>query len=376
MEVETIPLRCELNEPFGFAQGWYESRENLIVKITTAEGIEGFGECFGPIKLNKEAVESLLTPLLLGERVFQTKRLWRKMYRSLRASFQTFVPLTALSGVDVALWDAKAKLMDRPLGDLLGGRVRDRVSAYATGHYFKRTDSLQQLLELIVEEAKKNVKEGFSSIKLKLGLEKIGFSVEDDLKLVNAVREELGEDTGIMVDANYAYSRLEAERVGRALENCDIKWFEEPISPDDFEGMRQLRGALSIPVAAGECLGPEGEFLRLFEEEAVDIVQPDICTAGGITVMENVLRVAEAKGIKLIPHVWGTPVATAANLQIMSTFESPPLLELDRSQHPIRTELREELLTIDGSQVWVPSRPGLGLGLKEELLRDINEKYE
>ncbi|MDN5698612.1 MAG: hypothetical protein L0G70_11670, partial [Rubrobacter sp.] len=151
--VETIPISHTLDQPFGNGQGWTTSRQYLIVRITAEDGTVGYGECWGPVAGNDRIIEDILAPLVLGEEATATGRLWEKMHFKLRWAFHSFAPYSALSGMDIALWDLKGRLLGRPIHELLGGAFRESVPAYATGHYFRKVETLEEQISAVLEDA-------------------------------------------------------------------------------------------------------------------------------------------------------------------------------------------------------------------------------
>ncbi|WP_331233340.1 mandelate racemase/muconate lactonizing enzyme family protein [Natronorarus salvus] len=367
--VETVALEAPLSEPFGYSQEWVDTRSALLVRIESSDGTVGWGECWGPIAGTRGTVEQLLRPVVLGEDPMAVERLYDRMYDVCRAAYQSVVPLPAISGVDVALWDLAGKLQGRSVASLIGARQRSETRAYATGHYFKPVEDLEEQYRRIVEEATENAALG--ALKLKVGLQLLGYGPDEDLELVRRVRDAVGEDVDLMVDANYAYDRPTARRVGERLEAYDVRWFEEPVRPEDLGGYADLRRTLSVPIAGGECHTP-AEFDRLLEADALDIAQPDLCNVGGITPARRLAdRVRSSRTVAIVPHVWGTPIAIGASLQYIATLANDAPLEFDRSPNPLREELTTRRFVDDDGTVSIPSKPGLGVDLD----RDAVEAY-
>ncbi|MDH7500844.1 MAG: mandelate racemase/muconate lactonizing enzyme family protein, partial [candidate division NC10 bacterium] len=198
-----------------------------------------------------------------------------------------------------------------------------------------------------------------------------------------AVREAIGPAVLLMVDANHAYNPMTAIRVGRELEKSDVFWFEEPVIPEDLPGYIEVKEALDIPIAGGECEYTRFGFRELISRRAVDILQPDTCRIGGLSEAKKIAAQASAWGIPYVPHVWGTPVAMAAALHLLAVlpdtprcwnplpFFQAPVLEFDRTPHPIREEIAVEPIPMEGGWVKVPTAPGLGIEIREDIL----EKY-
>ncbi len=365
--VDAIPLAAPVDEPFGYAQAWVETRQATLVRIETADGTVGWGECWGPTAGTRETVAELFAPELLGEDPHRVEALHDRLYARSRAAYQSVVPLPALSGIDIALWDLRGKLLDRPVAELLGSRRRDAVRAYATGHYFKQGAGIDEQYRRIAEEAAANA-EALGAVKAKIGLSFLGYSHEEDVELVHRIREAIGEEATLMVDANYAYDLATARTVGRALDQFDVYFFEEPVHPEQLEAYADLRRTLDVRVAGGECHAPY-EFTRLLQLGGLDVAQPDVCNVGGLTAARRIAIECRGRGVPVVPHVWGTPVALAASLQLLATLPTEPWLEFDRSSNPLREELSSEPFAADGDgRVAIPDRPGIGADLDADAI--------
>ena len=361
-------LETALTEPFAYSQAWYERRGAMLVEIIGDDGLSGWGEAFGPPRLTA-AVAEYYRPLLIGADALATEAIWQTLYNRLRDHGQKGIAIEALSAIDIALWDLKGKFLQLPVHRLLGGPLRSRVEAYATGFYRKRHGDPMQYL---VQEAHDRAAAGFRAIKLKLG-----FGMDSDIRLCHAVRAAVGPDIGIMVDANHAYDATAAIRLGRRIEALDITWFEEPVPPEDLAGYREVKAALTIPIAGGEAEFTRWGFRNILVERAMDILQPDVCAAGGISECKKIADMASAFGVRVNPHVWGTGVALAASLHLLAVlphnppglFPIEPLLEFDQSEHPIRMAvLTQPIMQRDG-WVEVPDGPGLGIEIDRAALR-------
>lgn len=226
-----------------------------------------------------------------------------------------------------------------------------------------------------VEEAKRHKANGFTAMKLK-----IGFGVEEDIHYILAVRAGIGPDIKLMLDANHAYNVSTARRILMAVEHADIHWFEEPISPEDIDGYRELKNLTSIYIAAGENEFTKVGFRDWISKRAVDILQPDLCSAGGFTACRKILALAQAWHMTLIPHIWGSGIGLAASLQFIATVSPAPLalkpiepmLEYDQSSHPFRQDLIYHAINMQDGVVAIPDQPGIGV----EINRDVLEHYK
>jgi D-galactarolactone cycloisomerase len=366
--IRTHVLEAQLAEPFAYSRMWYDKRMSMIVEIVTDDGLVGWGECYGPARINAAVVRDMAAHLI-GQDPIRSEYLWHELYARYRDHGQKGVIMQGLSGIDIALWDIKGKYFGHPIHRLMGGPVRDKVKAYATGLYRRNRPDHTTYLR---EEALESRALGFQAMKLK-----VGFGVEDDVQAVQAVREAIGPDTALMIDANHAYDSLEAIRLGRRIEAFDIGWFEEPVPPEDLDGHLAVKAALSIPIATGECEFSRIGFRTLMERHAADIVQPDLCAAGGLSECKKIADMALAYGVRFAPHVWGTGIAVAAAVQLLSVVPAwtppslkpvEPMLEFDRTEHPVRSALLATPVAPVAGYVAVPTGPGLGIEVNRDVL--------
>src|SRR5262245_23330520 len=336
-DIKTHVLEAPLSQPFSWSFTGTALRASCVVEVMCEDGTVGWGECFGPARLNAPIVAAF-RPHLLGQNALASEAIWIELYNQFRDQGQRGLTITALSGLDIALWDIKGKHFKAPAHVLMGGPLRRQVKAYATGTY-RRGNA--DPLSYIVEEVLGYVRQGFSAVKLK-----IGFDVAADTALIRACREAIGPGIGLMLDANHGYDVLEAVALGRAVAACGIGWFEEPVVPEDLAGYQDVRRGQPIPVAGGETWFTRWNFKEVLGARAVDIIQPDICAAGGLTEAKKIADMAVPFGVRCVPHVWGTGIGLAAALQLLAVLPhnpprlSPlePLLEFDRSEHPFRRD--------------------------------------
>jgi D-galactarolactone cycloisomerase len=380
--IETYQLRCPLGEPFGWSQGWIDHRTTGLVKITTDAGIVGWGEgCTGPAAA---VIGEIFAPLLLGADPLNRNGLWQTMFATLYNANQAVgFGGSALSAIDIALWDIAGKAADQPISALLGGRIRDKVAVYATGLYYTKDEFPTKLLN----EAKGYVDAGYKGMKTKVG----GLALADDVKRVTALRHAIGDDIQLMVDANEGYNAATAIRIGRQLADLDLRWFEEPVNAQDLAGYQQVKAALPMALAGGEALRTRYEFAPFLTSHAFDIAQPDVVNVGGISELRNVAMTANTLGIQVNPHVWGSPIMIAATLHVAATlppcpparnpqpYAQEPVMEFDRTPSAIRETLcRQPFGQVDGF-VAVPAEPGLGIAVDEAVLMALTthrQQYE
>lgn len=366
-------LQSPLDQPFAFSQGWVGRRSATLVEVVTDSGLTGWGEAFAqglePPQIAAAVIEHALRPLVLGANPLDIEVLWHRMYHQTRDYGRKGSVIAAISAVDVALWDLAGKHYGEPVHRLLGGAFRDRVQPYATGFYRLRG---QGEAPRLADEALAHFEAGFRLMKVKLG-----YGVDDDIAVIRAVARAIeGRGVTLMVDTNHAYGRAEALRLGYVLDELDLRWYEEPVAPEDIDGYCELRARLRTPIAGGENEHTLHGFRELLGRHAVDIAQPDVGSCGGLTAARHIVALAQANGIEVNPHVWGSAVAQAASLHLIaalpvahhSVFARPPVLEYDRSSHPFRRELVTEPIEMADGAVPVPQGPGLGIALRAETL--------
>ncbi|MFC7138759.1 mandelate racemase/muconate lactonizing enzyme family protein [Halosimplex aquaticum] len=367
-DIETRVLRRDLDERFANAQKWIDSREYCLVRVETTDGVVGWGECWGPAAGNREMIDEYVAPRLVGRRVDDVEQVHDDLVFELRSSYHSYVPASVVSGVDIALWDAYGKSVGRSVSRLLGGRRRDEVRAYATGHFFRDVDDLAELKRIVAAEARDHVDAGFTALKQKIGLARhFPWGPDEDLELVAAVREAVGDDVALMVDANHAYDLADARRVARGLDTYDVRFFEEPVRPA-VDYYADLAEGVDVALAGGECWAFRHEFERVTRETGVEYLQPDVTSAGGITSARRVATLADSANVQCVPHVFGSAVALAASLQVIAATPGDPMLEFDRTPNPIREDLAADPITNDGDSVQIRDEPGLGIEVDEDVL--------
>ena len=382
--IKSHVLRYELEKEIGYSQQYYKYRTAHLVEIETDEGITGWGECFGPGNIalaNKFIVEKVIQPLIKGEDPTNKEYIWHKVYNLLRDSGQKGMPIQALSGVDIALWDILSKKAKLPLYQLVGGKTNDKIPVYGYGMMLQKK-SVSELIELFKDEAKKIKEKKFKAMKMKIGL-----GPTEDLKLVKAVRDEIGKDFKLMVDANHAYNVNDAMYVGKGLDEMDIYWFEEPVAPEDYDGYKELKNYLKTNIAGGEAEFTKYGWNQLIKNRCIDIAQPEVCGLGGITEYLKVSALAQSNFVPIINHVWGSALSVAVNLHLLTSmpdmpgglFSSKPMLEFDTtSKNIFITDLAEEKFSIleqvKNNDGFVLPIEAIGIGINPN--KNFIKKYE
>lgn len=365
--VESFILSDKLKKSFYFSQWEYSERRICIVKVTSTTGHVGWGEGYGPAGVIKAGIEHL-TPFVIDQNPLETETVWSIMYRRTLDFARRGILVSAMSAIDVALWDLKGKILEQPIHLMLGGKKRDTIIPYATGMYFTKAD---KLCEVLSKEAKTYASLGYRAMKMKVGL-----GIEQDIEHVKIIRDAIGPKIDLMVDANHAYNLREAIQLAKALEPYNIYWFEEPISPEYYEQYAELRTKTSIPIAGGECEYLRFGFQTLLQSKSVDIVQPDICATGGLTEAKRISVLASVYGVEVVPHTWGTGIAIAAASHFISNLDTVPgrlktpncFIEYDRTENGLRDELTSTNMNFENGEIKISDDPGLGIEVNEEAL--------
>ena len=365
-------LGYDLPEPLGYSQQYYTKRTAHLVEVETDEGITGWGECFGAGNIalaNKGIVEKIIQPIVIGMDPIDRDVIWHQVYNLMRDHGQKGMPLQSLSGVDIALWDIAGKVSGMPLYQLIGGAHRNRIDVYGYGMML-RPESADSLVSRFTDEAAAIKEMGFKATKMKVGL-----GPKDDVRLIEAVRQGVGEDYRFMVDANHAYTTHDAFYVGRAMEDFNPYWFEEPVAPEDLEGYRELRNGLNVNISGGEAEFNRWGWRALLESRGLDIAQPEVCALGGISEYLRVLALCHAHFTPVVNHVWGSAVAVATNMHLLAAMPPlpgglhpwEPMLEFDTTHNLFRDELLTVPLDIQrqvaasNGTVGLPEGPGIGV---------------
>lgn len=368
--VHTHLLEHRLKTAFESASMRFDRRQHLLVEVVCDDGTVGWGECLGPARPNAAVVKAYAN-WLVGMDPLETEKIWAVLYNALRDQGQRGLSVAALSGIDIALWDIKGKRFGVPVSTLLGGRFRERVRAYATGAF--RREGVDRVEDNAAEVAG-HAAAGFHAAKIK-----IGFDVKEDLRVLRAVREVVGPEMRLMVDANHGYDALEAITFGQAAAEYGVDWFEEPVTPEHLAAYREVKARQPIPVAGGETWQGRWAMREPIETRAVDVLQPDLAGVGGFSEMKRVADLAALHGVRVVPHVWGTAVHVAAALQFMAAMvPSPvrrdpiePILEFDRTDNPFRQAVVARPIEHERGWVAIPDGPGLGIEIDRAALREF-----
>jgi L-rhamnonate dehydratase len=365
-DVEAVILRQPVLDE-GIADG---SQDDLVILVHTDEGLTGIGEVDSAPEAvralvdapGSHAIANSLRHLLVGEDPLDVERLWHKMYRGLIYIGRRGIAVHAMSGIDIALWDIKGKALGKPVCELIGTPVRDRVRAYASMLMPEDPGEVRERVAALRGQ-------GFTAVKLGWG--PLGADAGKDVELARAAVEAGGEELTIMIDAGLGYGSdaSTAIRVGNALGELGVFWLEEPFEPDEYEAYAELADAVEIRVAAGEQDTTLWGFRELIERGHVDLVQPDVTRCGGITELLRIAELAREHGVETVPHAWKSGIIKAASLHVNAVLPDTLFQEYCVADTPINTSLTRERLPIDADGfVAVPTGPGLGVELDHEVM--------
>ena len=344
------------------AEGWRpiysRHHETMVVRITTSEGIVGYGEGQSPVspRTSKTIVEDLCRPILMGKDPFDVEYLWQRMFTAMRErGHYTGFFIDALAGCDIALWDIIGKATAKPVHKVLGGRYRDRIPLYAgVGGSTPEAAAVQ---------AAKHVSQGYGGLKIHST-----HGRAEILEIVAAVREQVGPEIKLMVDLHTQYSVPEATRLGRGLEELDVMWLESPTAPEDIPGQAALAQALDMSVAIGEWTRTRYELREVFERRACDITMPDIARTG-LTEGKRIASLADTYNIPVTPHIGGGGILSiAATVQFSATIPNFLIMEHSPEAYASKGQITTRKPIVEDGAFVIDDMPGLGVVIDTEAL--------
>lgn len=341
----------------------------VFVKVyTNIDGLHGVGEATLEYKEHTVAQACMeLERVLVGKDPHRIEEIWHSVYRDAYWRGGA-VLMSALSAIEMALWDIKGKDLGVPVYQLLGGKVREEVPCYANGWF-----APAKTPEDFAEKAKIAIEAGFSAIKWDpfgsayLQIERK--QLHEALDCVAAVYDAVKEKADIIIEAHGRFDIPTAVRIGKALGEFDVLWFEEPIPPQNLEGLAEVKRRINVPVSGGERLYNRWEYRSLFEQRAVDFIQPDVSHAGGISEVKKIAAMAEAYHLPICPHNPSGPVGNAATLQLAACIPNFYLLETMSSDVPWRNEISTEEVSFIGGKMQIGDKPGLGIDIDEDAIK-------
>ncbi len=355
-EVVSNLYRMKRAVPIRNGRYTYSASGQIIVRIRTDDGVEGIGYTSaqpGPDNVVYEAARTL-GELAVGLDVFDVEQLWDRMFQP-KIYGRRGLSTRAMSAIDIAMWDAIGKTVKVPLYKLLGG-FTDRVPAYLAGGYYVEGKGLDGL----AQEMREKVEAGARCVKMKIG----GAPMSEDVERVRVARETIGPDVGLMVDANNAYTVLDAVKFAKRVEKYEPFWFEEPIHAEDYEGLAKIHSSTVIPIATGENEYTRYGFRDLIASGGADILQADANILGGITEWMHVASMASAHGLQMAPHG-----SSMLHVHLVSAVSNGLIVE-----HVITEGTTEKVFEFDieldqEGMISPPKKPGIGFTVNEDVLK-------
>ena len=381
--IEAFWIRCPIAEQKQHRSdyGLLTHFDMTLVVVTTADGNQGFGEAKAAVGSSGSCasivscIENEIKPQLVGKDARAISRNWEHVYNGTRDHYalsrgrkfpvlgRRGITISALSGVDTALWDLKGKALGVPVTELLGGSCRDEMQAYASGGWANA--------EQIGEQLKGYTSKGFKGVKMRVGV--MDTTVKESIRRVRAAREALPESTKLMADAHGTFSVPEAKQFCRSVEDFDLYWFEEPISPDNRHGTAEVRRSTTIPIAAGESEYTTFDMRDLIDLRALDVLQPDCAIVGGITEAMRTAQLAHTYQLELAPHCWGSAFSFMAGVSVAFAAPSANVIEFSLGGNPMMYDLVNEKIEAANGMIQAPSAPGLGLTPNWDFVKDFKQ---
>jgi L-alanine-DL-glutamate epimerase-like enolase superfamily enzyme len=372
----SIPIETARQHRSDF--GTLTTFDAAILRIETEDGLVGWGEgknaagSAGQYGALVHLLNTEVAPQLIGRHAGDITAIWEMLYNGVRAGSaaqsghvmpslsRRGLSVAAISAVDIALWDILGKHLNQPVWQLLGGRKADRLPAYASGGWAPAEKIGEQLQSYID-------KGGFRAVKMRVGA--MDGAPHVSAARVKAARRALGPDIEIAVDAHGTYTVSGAKRFAHMVEDCDLAWFEEPVTADDKPGMAEVRAATPVPIATGESEATRFDFRDLAVMRCADIFQPDPAFCGGITETARIAALAASFNLRFAPHLWAGAPCFFAGLHLCAASPASFTIEYSCGANPMIHDLVEDEITARDGMIAIPDGPGLGFTLSESFLR-------
>jgi L-alanine-DL-glutamate epimerase-like enolase superfamily enzyme len=371
----SIPIAAERQHKSDFGQ--IRTFDACLVRIDTDNGITGWGEgknaagSSGTYAALVTLINQEFAPRLIGKDPRDIAVIWDELYNGVRAHHASVrghvapdlprrgTNIAAISGIDIALWDILGKSLGQPVWRLLGGRKAKSMPAYASGGW-ANAEAIGDQLAGYIDIG------GFKAVKMRVGA--MDGTAYASAERVHAARKRLGPKIDIMADAHGTFTVAEAKRFAHLVRDCDLAWFEEPVTGDDKPGMAEVRASAMIPISAGESEFTRFDFRDLIDRRAVDILQPDLAICGGITETRRIDALAGAHNLRLAPHLWAGAPAFFSGLHVTAASSSSFILEYSVGANPMLHDLIEEPIEVKDGMIEIPDRPGLGMTIKRDVV--------
>jgi galactonate dehydratase len=343
----------------------------LFVKVETDDGLHGWGECYTQADRDRaiEAHVDEMKRYLIGRSPFDIKHFTTAMYLDFVGRRGSMEFYSALSGIEMALWDVVGKALRQPVYNLLGGLCRDRIRIYANGwaHGDDPPDEVARRAVALVER-------GFSALKWDPfpgpWRSHISSAEEDAaVESIRAVREAVGPRVDLLVECHRRLAPQPASRIARRVEEFSPFWYEEPVSARNVDALAEVHRRINLPVVTGEELYTKTEFREVFERRAADILNPDVCACGGILELREIAAMAEPYGVAVSPHNYNsTTIGLAATIQAAAGIPNFLITEYFVNFEQFGSEIADEPFEVVNGYIKVPTRPGLGIELRDDAL--------
>lgn len=348
----------------------------VLIKVKTDEGITGIGEAYHGAGVHQIAVDERLTRPLIGQDPRNVDKLFRDMMSAMSASgFYQGAVMSAISGIESALWDITGQAADVPIWQLLGGKFRDKIRIYNDCHAGET-----ETPEAYAAKAREVETRGFTAIKFDIDplpsrRDRYNRCISNDdiahyVEIVTAVRESLDSNTDLAIDAHWFYAPVDILKVAHAFEDLDLLWLEDPIPPENIAAMEGVTKSTRTPICTGENFYTRFGFRDLIETQAADIISPDMAKAGGLLEGRRIADLADMYYIPIAPHNIGSPVQTVANCHVMAAVPNFLVLEFHHLDDRFWEGIINEGPLIQEGHIDVPNLPGLGVTLNEDLLKN------
>lgn len=367
-DVEVLILDSGTEYGTRLADGeWSGPRHTCLIRVTTDAGVVGYADVDSHPWVVKAIVDAHphipafcagLRDAVVGQSVWDRAALWDRMYQHSWYHGRRGPALHAMSGIDVAVWDICGRLAGRPVHDLLGGKRRERIMAYASTLFGETPEEMRKA-------ARGYVDRGFRAIKFGWGV--WGSDPSRDRALLAAAREEVGPGVRLMVDGYLQGDLAHVTSFVASLEEFDLTWVEEPLPADRPGDLAALGRATPVPIATGEQLGGISEFAELLRDDGVSVVQPDLSRCGGFTAIQRIVPLALDRGARIVPHAWTSHLLTAAAVHVNAWLPGEVFVEYNVSSASVTRELVTGLSLEDG-HVAVPTGAGLGVEVDPEVV--------
>ena len=357
-KIETFPLRIPIKPDTQIAASPWADKgqhvaDSLLVKVTTSQGLEGWGETFGfgAVRSAKLAIDELIAPLCIGKDASQIAPLMLEVQKKLHLFGRSGPLYFGISAVDIALWDIAGKAANLPVSRLLGGGAADLPCYGSLPRYSEPM--------LVHANVRRALDAGFRSLKLH----------EIEIPAIRAAREAAGPDVELTLDVNCAWTLNEARAKAEELKEFHLKWLEEPIwPPENYDGLARLRSTCGIPIAAGENASTPMEFDRLMSAAAVDFVQPSVAKMGGITELCKIFPIAAVHNVSLMPHAFYDGPGLLAAIHVTAALGSPDAM-IEWRLFDLEAEIYAGALLPKQGRIQVPQSPGLGFDPDPKVIR-------